>query len=177
MSFKPRFSAATLFISGALALCAACEPLVTPTPPADTAAPPTAAPTAAANPTPTDCPTAWSWATGPGSPDFDEVLARSLTEGGLTVRSVASSAFGENNLCNGLFHAMALDITVELSVADVPGEDALAETSTMIVKQAQDALPISGVPNLGRATVRFVAPEATWECITTSGGAECRAAP
>lgn len=169
MSFKHRFPA-LLILGFALVLCSACDPVATP-------ASPTPTPTAVASPTPTDCPTAWSWATGPGSPNFDASLTRSLTDAGLTVRSAFSSAFGENNLCNGLFHAMALDITVELSVADVPGEDALAETSTMIVKQAQDALPISGVPNLGRVTVRFVAPEATWECITTSGGTECRAAP
>ncbi len=177
MSFKPRFSAVILVIGVALALCAACEPLVTPTPPADTAVPPTATPTAAASPTPTDCPTAWSWATGPGSPDFDDVLARSLTEAGLTVRSVASSAFGEDNLCNGLFHAMELDVNVELDVADATREEVFADTNAVVVRLAKDTLAVSGVPGLGRVTVRFVAPEATWQCVTSSVSTECRAAP
>lgn len=169
MSFKHRFPALLIF-GFALTLCSACDPVATP-------ASPTPTPTAVASPTPTDCPTAWSWATGPGSPDFDDALTRSLTDAGLTVNSALSSAFGENNLCNGLFHAMALDIIVELNVADVLGEDALAETSAIVVKQAQDSLSISGVPNLGRVTVRFIAPETTWECFTTSGGTECRVAP
>ena len=100
-----------------------------------------------------------------------------LTELGLTARSVASSAFGENNLCNDSFHAMNLDVTVELAVTDASQEGAFAELNALVVDRIEEALPVSGLSAIGRMEVRFVAPEAAWRCVTLGGGTECQRAP
>ncbi len=179
MSFSLRFPAALVAIL-MFVFSAACQPPQAPPTETPTATPLPATdtpPAPAADPTSTDCPTAWTWATGPGSTDFDAALSQSLTDGGLLVRSVASSAFGENNQCNGSFHAMALDVIVELEVADTSHEERFTDLSTTVIDQVKEALPISGIPNLGRVEVRFIAPEATWRCVTASGSTECSAAP
>lgn len=149
MPFKHRFSA-LIILGVALALCSACDPVMTPDPP-------TATPTAVVSPTPI-CQSAWTWASGPGSSDFDAALNQSLTDSGLTVRSVTSSTYGETDQCDGSFHAMELDVTVELEVADAPHEEVLAQTTAAVAADIKNALPISTVPNVGRVTVRFVAP-------------------
>lgn len=167
----------------AVCVSTACTPLATPTtaravPPTSTV-PPTsvASPTVVASPTATDCPTAWSWAYGPGSTEFDTALTSALTDSGQTVRSVASSTFGENNLCNGSFHAMSLDVTVELAVADAGHEEAFSEVTALVMSRIEETLPVSGIPNIGRVEVRFVTPEATWRCATLGASTECQAVP
>ncbi|MBL8092669.1 MAG: hypothetical protein JNL73_00780 [Anaerolineales bacterium] len=178
----------------AVSVSAACSPLAAPTlatTPAEpliaapiTAVPPTlvvgptiVAPTVVASPTATDCPTAWSWAYGPGSTEFDTALTSALTDLGQTVRSVASSTFGENNLCNGSFHAMSLDVTVELAVADAGHEAAFSEVTALVMSRIEETLPVSGIPNIGRVEVRFVTPEATWRCAILGASTECQPAP
>ena len=167
----------------AIGVNAACAPLATPTTspvvlPSATV-PPTivVSSTAVASPTPTDCPTAWSWAYGPGSTEFDAALSQNLSDAGLTVRSVTSSTFGEDNLCNGLFHAMSLDVTIEFAVADASRVEAFTEVTAQVMSQIAEALPVSGIPNIGRVDVHFVAPEATWRCVGLGADIDCQMAP
>ncbi len=153
-----------------LVVCAACTPLA-PEPPTTTPKPvATAAPTPIAAPTATDCPTAWNWATGPGSPAFDEQLSAALVGAGLDVRGVRSTGFGENNLCNGSFHAMSLDVLVEIAVAVTPDEPEASRLNADILQAIEGARAFSTIPNLGRIEVHFIAPDSAWRCVTPDGG-------
>jgi len=175
-------------LAAMLAASAACTPLAVPASPpaieaspgpaANTQAPPTlVASPGVSDPTPTDCPTAWSWAYGPGSAEFDAALMHSLRDEGLTVRTVTSSTFGENNLCNGVFHAAALDVVVELEIADSTEEGRFSDLNATVNRRIEAALPISNIPNVGRVEVHLLAPEGAWRCVTASGSTECGALP
>ncbi len=112
-----------------------------------------------ASPSETPTPTAencfWNWAYGDGSTDFDSaVLEVFITEG--IQGTVKSSSYGEVYSCDGSFHAMSLDVKLEIQVVDFGDQKILVDHADKIFPILQEKLPISNIPGLGNVNLTFI---------------------
>lgn len=113
-------------------------------------------PTPTQTPTPENC--AWTWAYGDGSSDFDIAVTEKLTEEGITA-AVKSSSYGEVNSCGNTYSAMALDVKVEIKMANLADRNLLINTSEKILFLLSDNLSHSNVNNLGNVSLTFITPD------------------
>src|SRR5688572_11285186 len=156
---RQRFSPLFLLILSSALLAGACR-VVSPTP----------APT----PTPADQGCAWNWAYGEGSPEFEAQLRQEFLAAGINA-TLSTSSYGEigGNDCS--YHAMSLDVTLEVEVADSSDQATLADLSGQIDKLIRKTLKdIPSAPhNLGNVVLTFISRDQGTQCRWDFATAQC----
>src|SRR5690349_5508418 len=91
-------------------------------------------------PTPADpagC--AWNWAYGEGSPEFEAQLRQEFASAGINA-TLSTSSYGETGGSDCSYHAMSLDMTLEVEVVDTGDQAMLADLAGQIDKLARKTL-------------------------------------
>lgn len=106
-------------------------------------------------PTPENCSMGWSWATGPGEPEFAQTVQAMMATAQIS-GTVRVSTYGENDGC-GRYHAMSTDFTFTIPVPDPTDEVALAPQAEVLLQLAQTANQGENrpAPNLGNLEIAF----------------------
>ncbi len=116
---------------------------------------------------------AWTWSTGSGSSAVEHKVQQEFTTAAIT-GTVQTSSYGEINSCDGSYHAMGLDMNIEVQVTDNRDEARLAELADNIDAIIQKAMIVSTIPNKGRVSVRFVSAGNTAGCEWNFEKRQCR---
>ena len=123
-----------------------------------------------APPTPENCNTGWSWATGPDEPEFAQVVQKMMATAQIS-GTVRVSTYGENDGC-GRYHAMSTDFTFTIPVPDPTNEAALAPQAEALLQLAQTANQdeTRPAPNFGNLEIAFT--NDSQRCYWRHSGAE-----
>lgn len=106
----------------------------------------------------------WSWATGPGEPEFAQTVQAMMAMVPIS-GTVRVSTYGENDGC-GRYHAMSTDFAFTIPVPDPTDEAALAPLAGALLQLAETANQgeTRPAPNRGNIAVVFTheAQQCTW---------------
>src|SRR5688572_16236233 len=117
---------------------------------------------------------AWNWAYGEGSPEFEAKLRQEFTSAGINA-TLSTSSYGETGGSDCSYHAMSLDMTLEVEVADTGDQAALADLAGQIdrlVRKTLDETP-SAPPNLGNVLLTFISRDQGAQCRWDFAAGQC----
>ncbi len=121
-------------------------------------------------PTPENCNTGWSWATGPDEPQFAQVVQTMMATAQIS-GTVRVSTYGENDGC-GRYHAMSTDFTFSIPVPDPTDEAALAPQAEALLQLAQTANQDETRPDPNFGNLEIVFTNDSQRCYWRRSGAE-----
>ncbi len=114
-------------------------------------------------PTPAETPCFWNWAYGAGSPEFEAAVRQDFAADAIS-GTVQTSSYGETYSCDNSYHAMSLDVELEVQAADLGDQAALAALAEKIDAIVRKEMQVSTVPNLGNFHLTFVNPAQPGKC-------------